>query len=56
MFLVNHPNIYFFFKVALKSFQDDSTVKNEHCACEIAPVLDGTETATPREHRTEATH
>ncbi|XP_032931113.1 transcriptional repressor CTCFL [Catharus ustulatus] len=43
-------------EVALKSFQDDSTVKNEHCASEIAPVLGGTETATLREHRTEATH
>ncbi|XP_053849111.1 transcriptional repressor CTCFL isoform X3 [Vidua macroura] len=36
--------------------EGDSTVKNEHCASEIVPVLDGTETATPREHRTEATH
>lgn len=31
-------------------------MKNEHCASEIVPVLDGTETATPKEHRTEATH
>ncbi|KAJ7401622.1 CCCTC-binding factor like protein [Pitangus sulphuratus] len=31
--------------VALKSFQDVSTVKNEHCASEIVPVLDGIETA-----------
>ncbi|XP_053849113.1 transcriptional repressor CTCFL isoform X5 [Vidua macroura] len=43
-------------EVALKLFPGDSTVKNEHCASEIVPVLDGTETATPREHRTEATH
>ncbi|XP_017590217.1 PREDICTED: transcriptional repressor CTCFL isoform X2 [Corvus brachyrhynchos] len=43
-------------EVALKSFQDDSTVRNEHCASEIVPVLDGTETAAPREHKTEATH
>ncbi|KAM4891536.1 LOW QUALITY PROTEIN: transcriptional repressor CTCFL [Sylvia borin] len=42
-------------EVALKSFQGDSTLKNEHCASEIVPVLDGAETATPREHRTEAT-
>ncbi|KAM7004944.1 LOW QUALITY PROTEIN: transcriptional repressor CTCFL [Passerculus sandwichensis] len=44
------------FKVALKLFPDDSTVKNEHCASEIIPVSDGTETATPREHRAEAAH
>nr|XP_030144579.3 transcriptional repressor CTCFL isoform X1 [Taeniopygia guttata] len=43
-------------EVTLKLFPDDSTVKNEHCASEIVPVLDGTETATPREHRTETTH
>ncbi|CAN8191460.1 unnamed protein product [Coccothraustes coccothraustes] len=41
--------------VPLKLFPDDSTVKNEHCASGIVPVLDGTETATPRKHRTEAT-
>ncbi|XP_064247484.1 transcriptional repressor CTCFL isoform X2 [Passer domesticus] len=43
-------------EVALKSFPDDSTAKNEHCASEIVPVSDGTETAAPREHRAEATH
>ncbi|XP_027737057.1 transcriptional repressor CTCFL isoform X5 [Empidonax traillii] len=42
-------------EVALKSFQDISTVKNEHCASEIVPVLDGIETATLREDKTEAT-
>lgn len=42
----------------MKSLQDDSTVKNEHRACagEIVPVLGGIETATPGEHKTEATH
>ncbi|XP_075624960.1 transcriptional repressor CTCFL [Balearica regulorum gibbericeps] len=38
-------------EVDLESFQDISTVKNEHCASEIVPVLDGTETATPREQQ-----
>ncbi|XP_027553025.1 transcriptional repressor CTCFL isoform X1 [Neopelma chrysocephalum] len=41
-------------EVALKSFQDVSTVKNEHCASEIVPVLDGIETAALREDKTEA--
>ncbi|XP_038015043.1 transcriptional repressor CTCFL isoform X3 [Motacilla alba alba] len=43
-------------EVALKLLPDDSTVRNEHCAGEIIPVSDETETATPKEHRTEATH
>lgn len=50
------PIFDFFFKVAQKSFQGDSSVKNGHCTSEIVPVLDGAETATPREHRTEAIH
>ncbi|KAM6242673.1 transcriptional repressor CTCFL isoform 3-T3 [Spheniscus humboldti] len=41
--------------VDLESFQDVSIVKNEHCASEIVPVLDGIETATPREQKTEMT-
>ncbi|XP_076208210.1 transcriptional repressor CTCFL isoform X2 [Aptenodytes patagonicus] len=41
--------------VDLELFQDVSTVKNEHCASEIVPVLDGIETATPREQKTEMT-
>ncbi|XP_063260985.1 transcriptional repressor CTCFL [Prinia subflava] len=32
-------------EVALKSFQGDSAMKNEHCASEIVPVLAGAETA-----------
>ncbi|XP_059683395.1 transcriptional repressor CTCFL [Gavia stellata] len=42
-------------EVDLKSFQDASTVKNEHCASEIVPVLDGIETAALREQKTEMT-
>ncbi|KAM6053145.1 transcriptional repressor CTCFL isoform 2-T5 [Theristicus caerulescens] len=42
-------------EVDLESFQDVSTVKNEHYASEIIPVLDGTETATPRQEKTEMT-
>nr|XP_009932224.1 PREDICTED: transcriptional repressor CTCFL [Opisthocomus hoazin] len=42
-------------EVDLESFQDVSTVKNEHCVSEIVPVLDGIETATPREQKTEMT-
>ncbi|XP_076208215.1 transcriptional repressor CTCFL isoform X7 [Aptenodytes patagonicus] len=42
-------------EVDLELFQDVSTVKNEHCASEIVPVLDGIETATPREQKTEMT-
>ncbi|KAM6378686.1 LOW QUALITY PROTEIN: transcriptional repressor CTCFL [Pluvialis apricaria] len=42
-------------EVDLQSLQDVFTVENEHCASEIAAVLDGTETATPREQKTEIT-
>ncbi|GAB0197479.1 transcriptional repressor CTCFL [Grus japonensis] len=35
----------------LESFQDISTVKNEHCASEIVLGLDGTETAALREQK-----
>ncbi|KAM6404476.1 LOW QUALITY PROTEIN: transcriptional repressor CTCFL [Rhynochetos jubatus] len=38
-------------EVDLESFQDVSTVKNDHCASELVPVLDGIETATPREQK-----
>lgn len=31
-------------------------MKKEHCASEIVPILDGTEKAALREHKTEATH
>ncbi|XP_071615532.1 transcriptional repressor CTCFL isoform X2 [Heliangelus exortis] len=37
----------------LESFQDISTMKNEHHASETEPVLDGIETASPREQKTE---
>ncbi|XP_054701987.1 transcriptional repressor CTCFL isoform X2 [Grus americana] len=38
-------------EVDLESFQDISTVKNEHCASEIVLGLDGTETAALREQK-----
>ncbi|KAK4812894.1 hypothetical protein QYF61_027288 [Mycteria americana] len=43
-------------EVDLESFQDVSTVKNEHCASGILPILDGIETATLREQKTEMTY
>ncbi|KAM9260593.1 LOW QUALITY PROTEIN: transcriptional repressor CTCFL [Cariama cristata] len=42
-------------EVDLESVQDVSTVKNEHSASDIVPVLDGIETAAPREQKTEVT-
>uniref|UniRef100_A0A8C4JTQ3 Transcriptional repressor CTCFL-like n=1 Tax=Dromaius novaehollandiae TaxID=8790 RepID=A0A8C4JTQ3_DRONO len=42
-------------EVNLESFQDVSTVNNEHCASEIVPILDGIETAAPSEQKTEMT-
>ncbi|XP_032838399.2 transcriptional repressor CTCFL isoform X2 [Tyto alba] len=42
-------------EVDLELSQDVFAVKNERCASEIVPVLDGIETATPREQKTEMT-
>ncbi|KAM6113085.1 transcriptional repressor CTCFL [Pterocles gutturalis] len=42
-------------EVGPESFPDVSTMKNEHCASKIVPFLDGIETATLREHKTEMT-
>ncbi|KAM9218803.1 LOW QUALITY PROTEIN: transcriptional repressor CTCFL [Leptosomus discolor] len=42
-------------EVDLESFQYVCTVKNEHFASEIVPLLEGIETAAPREQKTERT-
>ncbi|XP_025898006.1 transcriptional repressor CTCFL isoform X1 [Nothoprocta perdicaria] len=42
-------------EVGLESFQDVSTVKDEHCAIEVVPVLDGIERAAPSKQKTEVT-